>query len=129
MVSEVEKVAKCTPYSQCFQVFDIFKLNNGIYICREYLAYSINMMLCYLYVFAVYTPVVALGPTSIPILCRSHLRIEVFTYSKTSTKCTSHYIALMAKTLNQCGNKRVLCTKLNICFIIITGSMPLLVSY
>jgi len=36
IVSEVEKVAKCTPYSQYFQVlrylFNIFKLNNAIYM-------------------------------------------------------------------------------------------------
>jgi hypothetical protein len=34
----VEKGAKCTPYSQCFQVlrylFNIFKLNNAIYMPR-----------------------------------------------------------------------------------------------
>jgi len=35
---EVEKGARCTPYSQCFQalryIFNIFELNNAVYMPR-----------------------------------------------------------------------------------------------
>jgi hypothetical protein len=49
MVSEVEKVANCTPYLRCFQVqmylFYIPKLNNAI----DMLGIPSLHMLCYLY--------------------------------------------------------------------------------
>jgi hypothetical protein len=61
IVSEVEKVANCPPYLQCFQVqrylFNISKLNNAIYILKCINTYWVRLLSNYniKYICTIYT--------------------------------------------------------------------------
>ena len=55
MVSDVEKVAKCSDIYNVFNFRGIFFTNKiTLYACWESLAYTINIMLCYLFLHVFY---------------------------------------------------------------------------